>query len=948
MTQTFHGNARDFLPPPLPGHVWLLRQGQADLFLVAKTLGHEITLLEVLCTVEQGSLLLPTALPDFNLEVVPLPNSTAELVPTGTLSADDWEDALSQWWAPMGAALTQFGLLQDNIVAFVDDSSHGEQRDIPAQSAISARMGLYWVQGSRHALQPLGRDFDDGLPVPMMPHLWSQTPQDNSLVVVPMDQVMQRGMLDRSVQAMTGLIATIARDLRQQDRAQTQQRLQDRKAQEEGVLDHLVSAAVESLDGRRLFKKTKDTATPLVKACAKVAKWNGISFSDTAADPDEGTLAHRLQRLAMSHRFQVRRIVLEDNWWQGDRPALLAFRRDNGAPIALVPDRKLGLLVFDAENPKGKPFTETDAAGLSAHAYTFHPGMPEQAKSLMDLARFGLLNRDAGLHHLVLMVLATSLLGVIPPMVMKVLFGSAISSADYPLILELALALVLIQATSITVTMAYESALVRLEGKTLALLQAALFDRVLRQPASFLQKMPLGKIHSKWMIFEKLHGSAVCRLFITTSLTAILSICSLVIMFYFFALPSLLVLTMTGMLLFLAGKTGPWQMQAMSKGSFLEGHYWSIVTEALRGIRKLRLSGGEGRVFSRWFEFLIERRVRFLQGLGPRNRLSMTMAIYEGTALLIVLITVSFQYDVHALDMGHFMAFLAASNTFTHAVALFAAALPDFYMTLTDDLPDAVTFLMGDVENPAQNSSPGLLQGGVELSKLTFRYDGAPRPALDAITIEAKKGEFIALAGPSGCGKSTVLKLLLGMEQPSSGAVFYDGRNLKHLDVIAVRSQIGVVMQSSSLIPGTIFDYIAGGRPITLGQAWDAARLAGVDDVITALPMGMFTIIPENGASLSGGEMQRLMIARAISGNPKVLLFDEATSWLDNTTQQKIVDALSRLRITRIIIAHRLSTLQMADRIYVLDKGQVVETGSFDDLRDADGVFAQLMHRQMA
>jgi ABC-type bacteriocin/lantibiotic exporter with double-glycine peptidase domain len=258
-----------------------------------------------------------------------------------------------------------------------------------------------------------------------------------------------------------------------------------------------------------------------------------------------------------------------------------------------------------------------------------------------------------------------------------------------------------------------------------------------------------------------------------------------------------------------------------------------------------------------------------------------------------------------------------------------------------------VAFLAGDVENPAQNAAPGELQGNIEIAKLSFRYDGAPRMVLNSISIEAQPGEFIAVTGPSGCGKSTLFKLLLGIEQPTSGAVFYDGRNLNQLDVLAVRSQIGVVMQSASLIPGTIFDYISSGRPLSLSQAWAVARQAGIERSISALPMGMFTIISENGSALSGGEMQRLMIARAIAGNPRILLFDEATSWLDNTAQRKVIESLSRLRITRMVIAHRLSTLQQADRIYVLNQGEVAETGTFTELMEGSGIFSELIKHQL-
>ena len=206
---------------------------------------------------------------------------------------------------------------------------------------------------------------------------------------------------------------------------------------------------------------------------------------------------------------------------------------------------------------------------------------------------------------------------------------------------------------------------------------------------------------------------------------------------------------------------------------------------------------------------------------------------------------------------------------------------------------------------------------------------------------------MLTLVGPSGCGKSTLLRALLGFEQPESGAVYFDGKDLRGLDAALVRRQIGVVLQNSTLFRGDIFTNILGSKPLTMDDAWEAARMAGLEQDIRRLPMGMHTIIAEGGGGLSGGQRQRLMIARAIVSKPRILLFDEATSALDNQSQAIVSRSLEGLKSTRVVIAHRLSTIIHADRIYVLDRGRIMQNGTYSELMAQDGLFAQLAKRQL-
>jgi ABC-type bacteriocin/lantibiotic exporter with double-glycine peptidase domain len=243
---------------------------------------------------------------------------------------------------------------------------------------------------------------------------------------------------------------------------------------------------------------------------------------------------------------------------------------------------------------------------------------------------------------------------------------------------------------------------------------------------------------------------------------------------------------------------------------------------------------------------------------------------------------------------------------------------------------------------------PGRLTGKVALEHVTFRYQAHGPLSVDRVSLHAEPGEFIALVGPSGSGKSTLFRLLLGFETPEAGAVYYDEQELSRLDVVAVRRQIGAMLQHSTIMAATIFENIAGGAVISQQEAWEAVHAAGLAEDLAAMPMGLHTFVSEGGSNLSGGQRQRLQIARALVRHPALLLFDEATSTLDNRTQAVVTTSLERLPVTRVVIAHRLSTIRHADRIYVLVGGRVVQQGTFAELAQQASPFAQLMAHQGA
>ena len=239
------------------------------------------------------------------------------------------------------------------------------------------------------------------------------------------------------------------------------------------------------------------------------------------------------------------------------------------------------------------------------------------------------------------------------------------------------------------------------------------------------------------------------------------------------------------------------------------------------------------------------------------------------------------------------------------------------------------------------------IKGDIEFQNVSFSYDGL-RPILKGMNFKIRAGEMIGLVGSSGGGKSTITKLISRFYDVSKGEILIDGTPLKELDIVDYRKKVGMVLQEPYLFHGTIWENIAYGMPeVNLKDVVEAAKVANAHDFIMALPNGYETVIGERGHNLSGGERQRISIARAILHDPKILILDEATSAVDTETERKIQDALDRLTQGRtvIAIAHRLSTLRQADRIFVVNKGEIVESGKHKDLLDIEDGHYYKLHK---
>jgi ABC-type bacteriocin/lantibiotic exporter with double-glycine peptidase domain len=368
----------------------------------------------------------------------------------------------------------------------------------------------------------------------------------------------------------------------------------------------------------------------------------------------------------------------------------------------------------------------------------------------------------------------------------------------------------------------------------------------------------------------------------------------------------------------------------------------------MRGVATLRVSGHQDGGASRWIPFL----VRKLESRFRQEQL----AVLEYTAIdglrVIILAMLISSGAGRVLDggmsIGAFVAYYGIAGTMLGALAATASKLVPAAHVAVHLRRIRDVFEAEPEQDRAAARAPGKLRGRVAFEDVSFTYDGASAPVLDRVSLEIEPGMKVAIVGASGAGKTTLGRLLLGFYKPASGRVLYDGKDLWGLDLTAVRRQLGVVLQDTYLFSGSVRQNVALGAPdSTVDQVWEAVRLAGIEPEVRAMPMQLETFVAEAGGAFSGGQRQRLAIARALIRRPPIVLLDEATSALDNLSQGIVEDGLAGLACTRIVIAHRLSTVIDADRIVVLDAGHIVEQGTHAELLLLGGHYARLMGPQM-
>lgn len=726
-------------------------------------------------------------------------------------------------------------------------------------------------------------------------------------------------------------------------------RAQARGQAQAGVIGAALDGMAGVLSGRRtrgIHGASGDALTDLfaeVLSAMRVRPRQPL-VPDTSAQAKQASLTERMGRLCRQANVGQRRVALDGvDWWRQPGVPLLAFRRDNGEPVALLP-RRGGYYVVTAAAPKDQPLDATGAAALAPDAVMLYRSFGPEPVTMWKLLRFGLLGTQPDLLRVAMFGALGGLLGILTPMATRLLTDSVIPSASGSQLAQLVLMLVTGALAMTTFEFTRAIAMLRVESWLGQVSQAAVIDRLVNLPVPFFRQYAAGDLA------QRAFGVDSILLVLTGTVQSALlgwlfGLFSLAYLFYIDLRLAALATLLVAVSLLVALALNLLRLRLERRTHQLQGDIASLLLQLLTGIGKLRGSGAEPRAFARWATAFTRQKALDLRIRNLATWLQVWDSGYMVVCSMVVFAVLVFM--PLAIGTGSFIAFQNAFGQFVAATLGMTSAITAS-LNVVPLYERARPILEAIPETSELKADPGTLQGSVEISKLHFRYAADAPWVLDDVSIRIEPGQFVAIVGASGSGKSTLLRVLLGFERPSVGAIFYDGNDLAGLDVTAVRRQFGVVLQNGKLVPGDIRSNIAGSTAVDTDAVWQAVDAAGLRADIEAMPMGLHTVISEGGSTLSGGQRQRLMIARALVRQPRILLFDEATSALDNQTQAVVAASVARLRATRIVIAHRLSTVANADCIYVMDNGRIVESGMYDALMARGGRFAELARRQIA
>jgi len=661
----------------------------------------------------------------------------------------------------------------------------------------------------------------------------------------------------------------------------------------------------------------------VLAAARLVGRAAGVRIEAPAGQAPVGGRLDPVERIALASRFRTRTVRLEGRWWRENAGPLLGRREANGAPVALL-WRRGAYDAVDAATGRRTRVTRELAERLEPHAVMFYRPLPDRPLSAWRLLGFGVRGARADLVRLLVGGLLSVLIGAVVPIATGRILGSYVPQGNRGLIIETSIAVIAATVVGAAFSLLENTSVLRVEGRVEANLQSAVWDRLLRLPTRFFAGRSTGELASAAMGVSSMRRvlSGISSVLVQSGTVGTVNLVLLLTYSVPLALLSLAVLAVVaGSFLALGLRQLWWQRKLVALNNKLNNQAF----QTLRGLPKLRVAAAEPFAYAAWAgEFARSRELQRKVG-RIRNLSAVTSAVYLPLCTLAMFMMLAGPAR-GTLSASEFLTFntavtmlLTSATQMTGALVSAVAVLPMFEQIkpVLDELPEVA----------AGSTLPGELTGAIEARGLSFRYSEDGPLVLDDVSFSAAPGEFVAVVGASGSGKSTLLRLLIGFDKPTAGSVLFDGQDLSALDQSAVRRQCGVVLQHAQPFNGSILDCICGTEQFTLEEVWEAAELAGLAEDIRAMPMNLHTVLSDGGGTVSGGQRQRLMIAQALIRRPRILFLDEATSALDNATQRIVIDSTRKLNATRIVIAHRLSTVLDADRVVVLDRGRVVQQG---------------------
>lgn len=652
-----------------------------------------------------------------------------------------------------------------------------------------------------------------------------------------------------------------------------------------------------------------------------------------------------VEDIARVSHFASRKILLEEEWFTNDSGFLLVFGEQKNTPYAAVPKGSSRYELRDCVQGTTIPLTEEVAKTLKPEAYMIYRPFPNKKLTVMDLVKFGMpAVKASDLFNLFFMAAVSALIGLLLPYMNQKIFDDYIPMGDRSTLVQMSVLILCFTVGNLLFTIIKNLAIFRSTNACEYEVQAAVFDRMYNLPSSFFSKYDSGDLGQRAMGIASIYN-LLSDVAVNVVLTATFSLFYLYRMFKYSGK-----LAKIGLLLILLNAAvtaviGLIQIRYEKELMEIKAKISSLMYQILSGISKIKIAGVENRALLQYLEPYTESK-KILIRKERLDNISQNLNLVLSTVFTVV-----FYYQMIAkklgISFGEYMAFTSAFGYFSNAIISMVGA----FLEVNHAIPTykrAKPILDTPPEFEDDLIMPGKLEGNVEVNNVSFKYSEDGENVLTDLSFKIHKGEYIGIVGSSGSGKSTLLKLLLGFEKPTKGKIYYDDKDIDSLDKRELRKKFGVVLQDGQMISGTIYENIMiTSSTVSEKKVKQIIKMVGLEDDIAQMPMGIHTVIAEGSGTISGGQRQRILIARAICNNPKILYFDEATSALDNVNQALVCESLEKLHATRVVIAHRLSTVMNCDRILVLEQGRLIEQGNYKELMARKGRFFELASRQM-
>ncbi|HOW26400.1 MAG TPA: NHLP bacteriocin export ABC transporter permease/ATPase subunit [Bacteroidales bacterium] len=822
------------------------------------------------------------------------------------------------------------------------------QTRIPDHTKFGSRKGVCWIRmltgnGLILGMSEINEKYSSNL-IPLTRDSWIQTIEESTVSTFTTIKALEEGSFWSDLDHFYEMIFFCEFLNTRLELVDEINRLAEKSAELDSRKEHALYR-IASVINNIIDSTFHDTGqTPLITACQHIARYSGISLKIPEISDKEKLQALTVKDIARSSHFMVRQVALPEKWWSRDCGPLLAHTIDGNQPVALLPSAGNRYIAFNPEIPGQIDVSREFADTLRPSTYQFYRPFPHKAIHWHDLLKFSLKGIRTDFYTVLGAAVAGGFCTLLLPVLSGVIFDKLIPRSNYQELVLFAFAL-FTGALAIALFQLVKSfALIRMETRIDFQVQAALWDRILAMPASFFKKYSSGELASKAnsvTVLRKMLSNTVIHAIVT-------SIFGIFNYFLLFAYDPLLAILTSVLLLLSLAMFGYYGIKIQRQQRLiiqLQNQISGLLIQFLSSISKIKIAGAEIPAFALWADRFSQFKRSAIKVKIYSNILQVFMSVLPVIVSMVVFGIIAGDKD-RSLSTGEFMAFFTAL-TVTVAIILQMGMSGIALFTSLPLFENIRPILETLPENVNVKHEILALRGEVEINHINFRYEPDGPLVLRDLSMHVLPGEYVAIVGPSGSGKSTLLRLLLGLEIPENGAIYYDRQDLSNIDPSSVRRQIGSVLQDTRLAPGNIFSNIIGVSNATMDEAWEAARMVGLDEDIRQMPMGMFTIVSDGLSTLSGGQRQRILLARAIVANPRILFLDEATSALDNETQRTVSGSLENIQATRLVIAHRLSTIRNADKIYVVDNGQVMETGTFDQLMNNAGHFADLVKRQL-